>query len=174
LIERRHMTRYDFGAIAEIIDLRSREDVIAITRDLSLAGCFVKTRAPFSPGTEVRVRITSGGRDFKAIGYVTGNLSLEGMGIEFVEIEPSDQAVIEAWLNVKALTAVDHEDAGEILPGQVRLKNRLIREQRNVRVTAIDRKPLDRKPEADRPGLFAKGLLESARNFWKSRDEARH
>jgi hypothetical protein len=32
------MTRYDFGAIAEVVDLNSREDVIVVTRDLSLAG----------------------------------------------------------------------------------------------------------------------------------------
>ena len=45
-MERRQMTRYDFGAIAEVVDLNSREDVVVVTRDLSLAGCFVKTRYP--------------------------------------------------------------------------------------------------------------------------------
>lgn len=169
MIERRHMTRYDFGAIAEVVDLRSREDLIAITRDLSLAGCFVKTRTPFPAGTEVRVRIASAGSDFKAIGYVTGNINLEGMGIEFVEMEPKDQAIVEEWLSVKALTDVDATAAAGILPGQVRLKNRLSREEPSFRVTSIDRKP---KVESPRPP--ARGLLESARNFWKSRGEVRH
>src|ERR1700719_1285783 len=93
------MTRYDFGAIAEVVDLNSREDVIVVTRDLSLAGCFVKTRFPFRAGTEVRVRITYSGSDFAAIGNVTGNTTPEGMGIGFFAIEPRDQAIIEEWLS---------------------------------------------------------------------------
>ena len=51
------MTRYDFGAIAEVIDLDSREDMIGVTRDLSLSGCFIRAKAPFQKGTAVIVRI---------------------------------------------------------------------------------------------------------------------
>jgi hypothetical protein len=80
LIERSQMTRYDFGAIAAVVDLNSREDMIVVTRDLSFAGCFVKTRNPFPAGTEVRVRITYSGSDFAAIGKVTGYITPEGSG----------------------------------------------------------------------------------------------
>jgi hypothetical protein len=154
------MTRYDFGAIAVVIDLRSREDMIAVTRDLSLSGCFVKTRAPFPVGTEVRVRIACAGADFAAIGNVTGNVSPEGMGIEFVEIEPKYQAVIEEWLGVTAQVSL-----GQV----VRLKNRLSsrREQRpRLRSAGL-------KPKADGPTLVNESL-ESAQNFWKFGDEVRH
>lgn len=161
------MTRYDFGAIAQVIDLRSREDLIAVTRDLSLAGCFIKTRTPFPAGTEVRVRITYAGLDFAAIGYVTGNINLEGMGIEFVEMAPKDQAIIEEWLTVTALTDIDPDIAAEVLPRQVRLKNRLGRQEQNRSVTCVDR-----KPEAERPRPLAKELFASARNLLKFRDEA--
>jgi hypothetical protein len=158
VIERRRMTRYDFGAIAEVIDLQSRDDVIAVTRDLSLSGCFVKTITPFPAGTEVRIRITCAGSDFAAIGQVTGNITREGMGIEFVEIEPEHQAIIEEWLSVTALK-----------PGQVvRLRNRLSRQEQNRPVRSAGP-----KPKADRPRLLT-DQLGSARNLWKFRDDARH
>jgi hypothetical protein len=95
--ERRRATRYNFGAVAEVIDLASRRKLVAITRDLSLSGCFVKTTTPFAEGTEVWVRITFSG-EFAAIGKVTSDVTSVGMGIEFVEIAPSDQALIENWL----------------------------------------------------------------------------
>ena len=99
MIERRQMTRYNFGAIAQVIDLDSREDVIAVTRDLSLSGCFVKTKTPLLQGKAVIVRITCLGEDFAATGTVTENVTWEGMGIEFDEIKLKDQAIIEQWLD---------------------------------------------------------------------------
>jgi len=133
LAKRRHMTRYDFGAIAEVVDLDSRDDMIVVTRDLSLSGCFVKTRTPFPAGTEVRVRITYAGADFAAIGSVTSHITREGMGIEFVEIDPDDQAIIESWLGVSAHGSVERLNA-------IRLKNRFSR-QEPARVIPVDREP---------------------------------
>ena len=158
------MTRYDFGAIAEVIDLDSRQDVIAVTRDLSVYGCFVKIRTPFPAGTEVRVRIAYAGSDFAAVGMVTDNVSSEGMGIEFFEIGPKDRAIIEAWLGVTAMG----NDEGPVAQGR-RLKNRLCRHEQEPRVTSIDR-----KPKADRPRISANGSLEPAGILWHLRNEARH
>lgn len=101
MIERRRTTRYYFGAIAEVVDLGSRKEFVAVTRDLSLSGCFIKTTTPFAEGTQVRVRITSSGGDFRAIGRVTSNVTVEGMGIEFIEVEPNDRAILEKWLAAK-------------------------------------------------------------------------
>lgn len=100
MIERRRATRYYFGAIAQIATLDSDAEVVSVTRDLSLSGCFVKTNTPFAQGTEVRVIIMSSGADFAAVGRVTHNITSEGMGIEFVQIAASDQAVIEKWLGL--------------------------------------------------------------------------
>ena len=97
-IERRGATRYYFGAIAEVIDLDGRGDLVSITRDMSASGCFVKTTTPFPTGTRVRVRITHAGAQVTGLGNVTGNVSSEGMGIVFTEIEPNDRAVLEKWL----------------------------------------------------------------------------
>jgi hypothetical protein len=97
-IERRGATRYYFGAIAEVIDLDGRGDLVSVTRDVSASGCFVKTRTPFRTGTSVRVRLTLSGAAFAAIGNVTANVTPEGMGIVFTEIGANDRAILERWL----------------------------------------------------------------------------
>jgi hypothetical protein len=96
--ERRGATRYNFGAIAEVVDLDERGEVVSLTRDLSLSGVFVKTTTPLPTGTRVRVRITHSGAEFAAIGNVTGNVTATGMGIFFTEIEANDRAILEKWL----------------------------------------------------------------------------
>jgi hypothetical protein len=96
--ERRGATRYNFGAIAEVVDLDGRGEVVSLTRDLSYSGVFVKTTTPLPTGTPVRVRITHSGAEFAATGNVTGNVTATGMGIFFTEIEPKDRAVLEKWL----------------------------------------------------------------------------
>jgi hypothetical protein len=175
VIERRQNTRYNFGAIAEVADLGSREDVIAVTRDLGLSGCFIKTPTPLPIGTEVRITITRPGSDFAAIGNVTGDVACEGMGIEFVEIEPKHQAVIEKWLGLNCAKTVARPQASSSKSGQVvRLRNRLARHE----LTRQEQSPrflsVDPEPEADSPKPLATQFLEAARNFWKFRDEARH
>jgi hypothetical protein len=96
--ERRGASRYNFAAIAEVIDLDGRGEVVSITRDLSFSGMFVKTTTPLPPRTHVRVRITHSGEDFKAVGEITGNVTATGMGIIFTEIEVNDRAILEKWL----------------------------------------------------------------------------
>jgi hypothetical protein len=49
--ERRGATRYNFGAIAEVVDLDGRGEVVSLTRDLSFSGVFVKTTTPLPTGT---------------------------------------------------------------------------------------------------------------------------
>jgi PilZ domain-containing protein len=172
-MERRQMTRYDFGAIAEVVDLNSREDVVVVTRDLSFAGCFVKTRYPFPAGTEVRVRITYAGCDFAALGNVTGNVTPEGMGIEFLAIEPKDQAIIEEWLS-GAMFANARGHQGAPRDNVVQMKNRLRRSEPVHRSPSTVSPAVSVKPKQDKPKAFASSLLDSARNLLHIRDEARH
>ncbi len=93
----RRFDHYAFGATAEVKDLGSRNEQVLITRDLSTGGCFVKTAAPLPKGTRIRVRIEHHGAEFTAVGRVTHNVS-EGMGIEFIEMNPKDRAILKNWL----------------------------------------------------------------------------
>ena len=97
-LERRSATRYNFGGIAEVIDIDHSSELVSITRDLSFCGVFVKTTTPFATGTRVQVRITHSGGEFRAMGVVTDNVTATGMGIVFTEMGPNDRAIIEKWL----------------------------------------------------------------------------
>jgi PilZ domain-containing protein len=97
-IERRRATRHHFVRAAEVIHVESQKQLISLTRDLSLCGCFVTAKAPFPKGTRVSLKIANSKANFSAVGNVAHNLSDEGMGIGFVQVEPKDQAVLEEWL----------------------------------------------------------------------------
>jgi hypothetical protein len=94
----RRSARHSFNATAEVRELGSPNEQVAITRDLSAHGCFVKTAAPLPTGTRIRLRIEHSGTELIAVGRVTDNVSAIGMGVEFVEIEPRDQAILDKWL----------------------------------------------------------------------------
>src|SRR5438094_10307695 len=52
-IERRRTTRCHFVSAYEVITVESQKQVISLTRDLSLCGCFVTVKAPSPKGTRV-------------------------------------------------------------------------------------------------------------------------
>ena len=97
-VERRRATRHHFVSAVEVINVESRKQLISLTRDLSLCGCFVTVKASSPKGTRVNLKISNSQANFSAVGNVTHNLSDEGMGIEFVQVEAKDQAVLEEWL----------------------------------------------------------------------------
>lgn|SRR6266567_938647 len=94
----RRFERYSLGATAEVKELGSWKEQVLITRDLSAGGCFVKSTAPLPKGSRIRVRIEHAGAVFTALGRVTHNVSAEGMGVEFVQVEAKDRAILEKWL----------------------------------------------------------------------------
>jgi hypothetical protein len=94
----RQSDRYNFAATAQVKELGSWNEQVFITRDLSAGGCFVKTAVPLPTGSRIRVRIEHAGVELTAIGRVTDNVSPEGMGVEFIEMEPKDRAILEKWL----------------------------------------------------------------------------
>jgi hypothetical protein len=97
-IEQRRATRHHFVSAVEVINVESRKQLISLTRDLSLCGCFVTVKAPPPKGTRVSLKISNSKANFSAVGNVSHNLSDEGMGIEFVQVEAKDQVVLEEWL----------------------------------------------------------------------------
>jgi hypothetical protein len=94
----RQSDRLSFAATAQVKELGSSNEQILITRDLSAGGCFVKTVAPLPKGSRIRVCIEHGGVELTATGRVTDNITPEGMGVEFIAMEPSDRAILKKWL----------------------------------------------------------------------------
>ena len=50
------------------------------------------------------LRIEHAGAKFTATGKVTDNVTAEGMGVEFIEMESSDRAILEKLLAKKSLS----------------------------------------------------------------------
>ncbi len=96
----RHRTRSGFPFVAgiQVTDLQTEKQLAAHTEDLSLLGCFVETTTPFAEDTKVRLRISRGGLNFVAQGKVTYARPNDGMGIEFISVEPSSLTILDAWL----------------------------------------------------------------------------
>ena len=86
------------NVLAEGKELDSWKEPVLITRDLSAGGCFLKTANPLPEGSRISVLIMYSGSEFIATGRVTDNVTAEGMGVEFIEMEPRDRAILENWL----------------------------------------------------------------------------
>jgi len=65
---------------------------------LSLYGCGVTAIKPLLAGTKLRVRITSNGRTFSALGKVAYATGDGDIGIVFTRVEPNDQMILEKWI----------------------------------------------------------------------------
>jgi hypothetical protein len=82
----------------QLTDLQSEKRLAAHIENLNLLGCFVETVTPFPEGTKVRVNISHAGVNFVAIGRVAYSRPQSGMGVAFITIEPSNVAILDAWL----------------------------------------------------------------------------
>ena len=96
--ERRRAVRQPFTAAVEVTNTESGVQLKGTTNDLSLFGSFTAIANPFPHGTRVRLRISSGGKHFAALGRVAYAHPGRGMAVVFSSIEPQDQAVLDEWL----------------------------------------------------------------------------
>lgn len=97
-IVRPRSRRYLFVATVELTDTLSEAKVHERTSDLSLFGCRVETHKPFPTGSKVRIRIAHKGANFVALGRVSYTTTDGGMGIAFSQIEPTNQLILEKWV----------------------------------------------------------------------------
>jgi PilZ domain len=98
-VERPRARRYSFVASVELVDLQSDVQIQGRVTDLSLYGCGVSTSKPILTGAKLRVKITSKGRTFSALGKVAYATSEGDMGIVFTRVEGNDQVILEKWIN---------------------------------------------------------------------------
>ncbi len=97
--------RYSFVATIELTDMQSEAKIQERTSDLSLFGCRVslfgcrvETHKPFPTGAKVRIRIPHRSANFVALGRVSYTTSDGAMGIAFTQIEPTNQLILEKWV----------------------------------------------------------------------------
>jgi hypothetical protein len=95
--ERRRVSRYVFGGVAEVTDEQGRH-VVSRTTELGRFGCFVKTMLPFSVGAAVNLQITQDETRLSALGKVVYVLTDKGIGVAFGDISLSDESILRNWL----------------------------------------------------------------------------
>ena len=96
--QRPRARRYFFVASIELTDVQSETRFTDKTSDLSLFGCHVNTEEILPAGIRIRLRILHTGAQFGALGKVVYASPNAGMGVEFTDIEPNDQLVLERWI----------------------------------------------------------------------------
>jgi hypothetical protein len=97
--EHHRARRYPFQAYVELTDLQSETPTRVRTSNLSLFGCHVESAQPLEPGATVSVNIAHAAENFRALGRVAYAKAGVGMGIVFTTIQPSDQLVLEEWID---------------------------------------------------------------------------
>ena len=98
-VERPRARRFSFVAKVELFDLQSEIHFQGRITDLSLYGCGVTAIKALPTGTKLRVRITSKGPAFSALGRVAYATSDGDIGIVFTRTEPNDQSILEKWIS---------------------------------------------------------------------------
>ncbi len=99
LRDRRYAIRYPFAADSEILDLESGSRSEGVTSDLSLGGCFICTSKPLPIKTRCRVTLKRKGESVEALATVRIVKPRIGMGLEFIDVEPSSNATLSRWLD---------------------------------------------------------------------------
>ena len=97
--DRRYSIRYPFAADAELVDLESGKQVEGVTSDISLGGCFICTSKSMPVNSRSRLRLTRKKQVFEALVVVRIVKPRVGLGIEFCDVEPPDNAILGDWIN---------------------------------------------------------------------------
>lgn len=96
--DRRYAIRYPFAADVELIDLESGARVEGVTSDISMGGCFVCASKHLPLKARVRVTLTRKAQVVQALASVRIVKPRVGMGLEFLDVEPSYHKVLTRWL----------------------------------------------------------------------------
>ena len=96
--DRRFCIRYPFAADVEVLDLETGSVTEGVTSDLSIGGAFVCTSKPLPSNTRVRLTLTRKDQKVEALGMVRIVKPRVGMGVEFIDVEPPYNEVLNRWV----------------------------------------------------------------------------
>lgn len=98
IVERRYTIRYSIALPAEAMDLEKGTRCSGRTVDLSTGGCFIATNNPLPLRTRVKLRLLQGKETVEILATVRVLKPGTGMGLEFLEIDPPQFAILQRWL----------------------------------------------------------------------------
>jgi hypothetical protein len=96
--ERRRAPRFQFVAAAEVLAEGGGLRLNARISDISATGCYVDTINPLVDGSAVRLKILTDTHVFEAPATVVYSHTHLGMGLQFGEVLPKSQDVLQNWL----------------------------------------------------------------------------
>ncbi len=96
--ELRRSPRVSFIAAAEIMEANTQVRLSARTSDISRHGCYMDMVNPLPTGVAVKIAIAHGQRTFSATAGVVYSRAPLGMGLEFRDIDKTEQDKLEQWL----------------------------------------------------------------------------
>jgi hypothetical protein len=96
--ERRHVPRYPFSALAEIVDEKENARMSSRVSDLSLHGCYVEMKNPFPQGTNVMIEISTETESLETHAIVAHIEPKRGMGVTFSEMPKSVTDILKRWV----------------------------------------------------------------------------
>jgi PilZ domain len=97
--DRRYTIRYPFAADAQLIHLESGQQISGVTSDISLGGCFICTSKQFPANTRARLRLSRKNQALEALVVVRLVKPRVGLGIEFFDLEPPNNAILAGWID---------------------------------------------------------------------------
>ena len=100
--ERRAALRYPLILVAEMVVEESGAKAVARTSDVSRTGCYIDTLNPITPGTIIQLKFKQGGETFETRARVVYDVSPMGMGVQFVDVNETQMAILDCWLSVAA------------------------------------------------------------------------
>lgn len=96
--DRRFCIRYPFAADVTVLDLETGSRTDGVTSDLSMGGIFICTSKPLPSNTRVKVTLTRKDQSMEALGTVRIVKPRIGMGVEFLDLEPTYYIVLRRWI----------------------------------------------------------------------------
>jgi PilZ domain len=103
----RRTPRFPFSADAEIMRAGSESTGKTRVNELSLYGCYLDSKTPLPRGTQVVIKIFSGGEFLEASATVIYSQPTLGMGLAFREVKSVFVGILQKWLR----QALDKQNA---------------------------------------------------------------
>ena len=94
----RRIPRFPFSAPAEVLRPGGQAAEKTQVNELSLYGCYLDSKTPLPRGSNVTVKINSGGQYFEASATIIYAQPTLGMGLAFREVKPAFLSVLQGWL----------------------------------------------------------------------------
>jgi len=99
LRDRTYRPRYPFAADADIVDLKSGARLSGMTSDVSLDGCFVRTRESLDIGARVRLTLKHKNQNVLMLAIVRVLKPKIGMGLQALEVDSVSNGTFLQWLD---------------------------------------------------------------------------